>query len=60
MSSELAQTLSLRAAGLFLDLLERHDQLVLSRDLLRYRELVKEMVEYGLLAFVGQGAGGAV
>ncbi|MBL8450334.1 MAG: hypothetical protein JNM32_10485 [Dechloromonas sp.] len=51
MSSELAQTLSRRAAGLFLDLLERHDQLVLSRDLLRYRELVKEMVEYGLLAF---------
>jgi hypothetical protein len=51
MSSESATTLSRRAAGLFLELLERHDQLVLSRDLLRYRELVKEMVDYGLLVF---------
>ena len=51
MSSESATTLSRRAADLFLDLLERHDQLVLSRDLLRYRELVKEMVDYGLMAF---------
>ena len=51
MSSESATTLSLRAAVLFLALLERHDQLVLSRNLLRYRELVKEMVDYGLLAF---------
>ena len=51
MSSESATTLSRRAADLFLDLLERHDQLVLSRDLLRYQELVKEMVDYGLLAF---------
>jgi hypothetical protein len=51
MSSKSALILSRHAAGLFLDLLERHDQLVLSRDLLRCRELVKEMVDYGLLAF---------
>ena len=51
MSSESDPPLSRRAAGLFLDLLERHDQLVLSRDLLRNRELVKEMLDYGLLAF---------
>jgi len=51
MSSETATALSRRAAGLFLDLLERHDQLVLSRDLQRYREAVKEMLDYGLLAF---------
>lgn len=51
MSSESVTPLSLRAAVLFLDLLDRHDQLALNRDLLRYRELVKEMVDYGLLAF---------
>ena len=51
MSSESGTTLSRRAAELFLHLLERHDQLVLSRDLLRYRELVEEMVDYGVLAF---------
>lgn len=43
--------LSRRAASLFLQLLERYDHLVLSRVLLRYRELVKEMVDCGVLAF---------
>lgn len=51
MSSESGTTFSRRAAALFLHLLERHDQLVLSRDLLRYRELVEEMLDYGVLAF---------
>ena len=38
MSSEPCSTLSRHAAGLFLQLLERHDHLVLHRDLLRQAE----------------------
>jgi hypothetical protein len=51
MSSETCSTVSRHAAELFLQLLERHDHLVLHRDLLRQRELVREMVNFGILAF---------
>ena len=49
MSSESALTLSRRAAVLFLDLLGRHDQLVLSRDLIRHRQLVADLLVCGML-----------
>lgn len=51
MCSEACSTVSRDAAELFLQLLERHDHLVLRRDLLRHGELVTEMVDFGILAF---------
>ena len=51
MSSEADRLLSRCAAELFLLLLDRHDQVVLSRDLLRHREVLTEMVEFGAIAF---------
>jgi hypothetical protein len=51
MSSDSTTTLSRRAAEVFLQLLDRHDQLVLSRDLLRHREAIAELVNFGVMAF---------
>jgi hypothetical protein len=51
MNSESVSTITRRTAEIFLDLLERHDQLVLNRDLLRHQGAVSEMVDFGVLAY---------
>lgn len=51
MSSDSTITLSRRAVEVFLQLLDRHDQLVLNRDLLRHREVIAELMDFGVMAF---------
>lgn len=51
MSSDSGITISRRSIEIFLGLLERHDQLVVARDLLRHREAVAELLDFGALAF---------
>ncbi len=51
MSSDTGVALTRKAVEFFLQLLNRHDQLVLSRDLIRHRETIAELVSYGLLVF---------
>lgn len=49
MSSDSGITISRRSTEIFLGLLERHDQIVLSRDLLRQRDELVEMISLELL-----------